>query len=224
MKSNKIISIAVVDDYELIRKGLRITINSYKDCAVDMEAYDGIDLLEKLESAKKLPDVCLLDISMPRMDGYLALKKIKHLWPQIKVIMLSMHYNEYSVIKSFQDGASACLPKEVGENELHEAIVKVFETGLFHSEVTSQFINKLIQKQSIDATLTEKEIEFLRLNCSDLNLKQIAEIMKVSPRTVDSYRDNLFKKLNLSSRTALAVFAIRAGVSVTTITKTGIES
>lgn len=216
MTSNKIISIAIADDYELVRKGLRMTLNTYTDCAVDIEANDGVDLLEKLESASKLPEVCILDISMPRMDGYLALKRIKYLWPQIKVIMLSMHYNEYSVIKSFQDGASACLPKEVGENELHEAIVKVFETGLFHSEVTSQFINKLIQKQSIDATLTEKEIEFLRLNCSDLNFKQIAEIMKVSPRTVDSYRDGLLRKLNISSRTGLAVFAVRAGITPTT--------
>lgn len=213
MVLNKIISIAIADDYELVRKGLRMTLNTFKDCAVDIEASDGVDILEKLESASKLPDLCILDISMPRMDGYLALKRIKYLWPQIKVIMLSMHYNEYSVIKSFQDGASACLPKEVVEDELHEAIVKVFETGLYHSEITSQYINKLVQKQSIEATLTEKEIEFLRLNCSDLNFKQIAEIMRVSPRTIDSYRDSLFRKLNISSRTGLAVFAVRAGIN-----------
>lgn len=216
MALNKTISIAIADDYELVRKGLRMTLIAHNDCAVDIEASDGVDLLEKLESAIKLPDVCILDISMPRMDGYTALKRIKYLWPQIKVIMISMHYNEYSVIKSFQDGANACLPKEVGADELREAIIKVSETGLYHSEITSQFINKLVLKESINTDLTTKEIEFLRLNCSELNYKQIAEIMKVSHRTVDSYRDNLFKKLNVTSRTALAVFAIQTGISPTT--------
>lgn len=213
MITNKTISVAIADDYELVRKGLRMVFNTFKDCTLDIEAVDGIDLLEKLESIKKLPDVCILDINMPRMDGYKALKSIKSIWPQIKVIMLSMHHNEYSVIKSFQDGASACLPKEIGDEELHNVILKVYETGLYHSELTSQFINKVIQKQSIDVELTEKEIEFLRLNCRELTLKQIAEIMKVSPRTVDSYRDSLFKKLNVSSRTALAVLAISSGIS-----------
>lgn len=215
MKTNKIISIAIADDYELIRKGLRMTLNTYKDCAVDIEATDGVDLLEKIESTDKLPDICILDISMPRMDGYETLKRVKKTWPQIKAIMLSMHYNEYVVIKSFQDGASACLPKEVSDNELYDVIVKVNEVGLYHSELTSHFINKFVLKESVNTDLTEKEIEFLRLNCSELNYKQIAEIMKVSHRTVDSYRDNLFKKLNVTSRTALAVFAIQTGISPT---------
>lgn len=213
MKTNKIISIAIADDHELIRKGLRMTLNTYKDCAVDIEASDGVDLLEKISSANKTPDICLLDISMPRMDGYETLKQVKKTWPQIRAIMLSMHYNEYSIIKSFQNGAGACLPKETSEDELHEVIVKVNDVGLHHSELTNHFINKLVLKESINTDLTEKEVEFLRLNCSELNYKQIAEIMKVSHRTVDSYRDNLFKKLSVTSRTALAVFAIQTGIS-----------
>lgn len=215
MVANKIISIALADDVQIFRKGLKLCINSFKNCAVDIEAENGNDLLTKLELIHKLPDVCILDISMPVMDGYQTLKHIKATWPHIKVIMLSMHYNEYTVIKSFQDGASACLPKEVNEDELYTAIVKSHEVGLYHSELTNQFINTLVLKQSINTQLTEKEIQFLRLSCQDLNYKQIAEIMNVSPRTVDTYRDNLFEKLKVNSRAALVVFAIKTGISPT---------
>jgi len=215
MATNKIISIALADDVRIFRKGLTLCINTFQDCAVDIEAEDGVDLIEKLESAAVLPDVCIVDISMPRMDGYETLNKIKHIWPQMKVIMLSMHYNEYSIIKSFRDGASACLPKEVGDEELHQAIVKSYNIGLYHSELTMEYINNALLNKGIDTELTEKELLFLKLSCQDISYKQIAEIMKVSHRTVDTYRDNLFKKLGVSSRTALVVFALKTGICPT---------
>lgn len=215
MEEKKIINIAIADDYQLFRKGLALSLNTISGLFVSIEAEDGIDLLEKIETASKLPDICLLDISMPKMDGYEALKHLKVRWPQIKVIVLSMHHNEYSVIKSFQNGASACLPKEVEESKLHDVILQVNKSGIYHSELTSHFINKLVLKENINTDLTEKEIEFLRLVCSDINYKQIADIMKVSHRTIDSYRDNLFSKLKVNSRSALAVFAIKSGISPT---------
>ncbi len=150
MVASKIISIALADDVRIFRKGLILCINTFKNCAVDIEAEDGADLITKLESTNNLPDVCILDISMPQMDGYVALKHIKNTWPQIKVIMLSMHYNEYSIIKSFQEGASACLPKEVNDDELYTAIIQSHEVGLYHSELTNQFISTFVLKQSIN--------------------------------------------------------------------------
>jgi len=212
MKANKIISIAIADDSPYIRKGLVFTMNTYKDIAVDIIAEDGMDLLEKIESANKLPDVCLLDISMPRMDGYETLRRIKETWPQMKVIMMSIHYNEFAIIRTFRDGASGFLPKEASPSELYTAITQSYETGLYHTEVTSQFINLALQKKSIITDLTDKEIDFLRYACLDLNYKQIAELMKVSHRTIDSYRDSLFAKLKVNSRAALAAFAIRTGI------------
>ncbi|OSZ82561.1 hypothetical protein CAP35_04650 [Chitinophagaceae bacterium IBVUCB1] len=212
MNTNKIISIAIADDSPYVRKGLVFTMNTYNDIAVDIVAEDGIDLLEKIESAPKLPDVCLLDISMPRMDGYEALKRIKETWPHIKVIMLSIHYNEFAIIRTFRDGASGFLPKEAAPSELYTAITQSYETGLYHTEVTNQFINLALQNKSIITDLTDKEIEFLRLACLDLNYKQIAERMNVKARTIDSYRDSLFAKLKVNSRAALAVFAIKTGI------------
>lgn len=215
MEEKTIINIAIADDYQLFRKGLALALNTIPGLFVSIEAEDGIDLLEKIETASKLPEICLLDISMPKMDGYEALKHLKAKWPQLKVIVLSMHHNEYTVIRSFQNGASACLPKEVEESKLHHVILQVNELGIYHSELTSHFINKLVLKENINTDLTEKEIEFLRLVCSDINYKQIADIMKVSHRTIDSYRDNLFSKLKVNSRSALAVFAIKSGISPT---------
>lgn len=220
MATNKIIRIALADDVSIFRKGLMLCINLYKDCAVDIEAEDGIDMIEKIELASVLPDVCILDISMPRMDGYETLKKIKGTWPHMKVIMLSMHYNEYSIIKSFRDGASACLPKDVDIEELHEAIIKSYNVGLYHSELTMEHINNTLLNKCIDTELTDKELIFLRLSCQDISYKQIAEIMKVSHRTVDTYRDNLFKKLRVNSRPALVVFALKTGISPTIRTNT----
>jgi two-component system, NarL family, invasion response regulator UvrY len=212
MKANKIISVAIADDSPYIRKGLLFTLNTYKDIAIDIVAEDGIDLLDKIESSRKLPDVCLLDISMPRMDGYEALKRIKTIWPQMKVIMMSIHYNEFAIIRTFRDGASGFLPKEATPEELHTAITQSHETGLYHTEPTSQHMSLALQNKSIITDLTDKELDFLRFACLDLNYKQIAELMKVKPRTVDSYRDSLFAKLKVSSRAALVVFAIRTGI------------
>ncbi len=212
MKTDKIISIAIADDSQYIRKGLVFTMNTYKDIAVDIEAEDGVDLLEKIETAPKLPDVCLLDISMPRMDGYDALKKIKETWPHIKVVMLSIHYNEFAIIRTFKDGASAFLPKEAAPSELYAAITQSYETGLYHTEPTSTYMSLALQNKSIITDLTDKEIEFLRLACDDIHYKEIAAKMKVSPRTIDSYRDSLFAKLKVHSRASLVLFAIRTGI------------
>jgi len=212
MKTNKIISIALAEDYQLYRKGLRLSINAFKDCAVDMEAENGAQLIEALSVTEKLPDICILDISMPCMDGYETLKHIKSRWPQIKTIMLSMHYNEYAIIKSFRDGANAFLPKEVNDDELQRAILDVYHKGMYHTDADGTYMKMQLMKEGINTNMTEREIDFLRHICGDYSYQQIAELMHVSPRTIDSYRDSLFKKLKVATRSALAVFAIESGI------------
>lgn len=212
MKKNKITSIAIADDSPFFRKGLKYSINSFDNYAVDIEANDGIELIEKIDSTDKLPDICVLDVSMPRLDGYETLRHLHKTWPDIKVMMLSMHYNEYAIIKSFQTGASAYLPKEISDLQLFEALNSIIEKGYYQTELANEFMTLQVLKKGINTNLSEKEIEFLRYACSDLNYKQIADIMNVSHRTIDTYRDNLFKKLNVTTRSALVVFAMQSGI------------
>lgn len=212
MTTNKIISIALADDYPIFRKGLRLTINEFPNCAVDIEAGDGLELLNILENRTALPDVCLLDISMPKMDGYETLKHLKAKYPQIKVIMLSMHYNEYAIIKCFRDGAESFLPKETHPEELHLAINKVFESGLYYTEIVNQHVNNVLHNKGMNTNLSENDITFLRLSCTDMTYKEIADEMGLSLRTIDGYRDKLFERFKVSSRPALVAIAISAGI------------
>lgn len=212
MTPNKIISIAIAEDHPIFRKGLILGINVYDDCAVDIIAENGLDLLEKIAAANKLPDICILDISMPVMDGYEALTKIKSRWPGIKVIMLSLHNNEFTIIKSYRSGANSYLPKEVDFKELHTAILKVYNGDIYYSDLTSLHITNMLHNQSINTDLTDKEIIFLRLVCTDMTYKEIAIAMNLSMRTIDGYRDRLFDKLKVTSRVGLAMVAINSGI------------
>jgi len=212
MTSNKIISIALADDYPIFRKGLRLAINSFSNCAVDIEAGNGVELMNILEARNCLPDICLLDISMPEMDGYETLKHIKTRFPQIKVIMLSMHYNEYATIKCFRDGANSFLQKETDVEELHFAINKVFERGLYYTEIVNHHINDTLHNKGINTNLTENDIKFLRLSCTDMTYKEIADEMGLSQRTIDGYRDKLFERFKVSSRSALVALTISSGI------------
>lgn len=212
MTTNKIISIALADDYPIFRKGLRLTINEFPNCAVDIEAGDGLELLNILANRESLPDVCLLDISMSGMDGYETLKHIKAKYSQIKVIMLSMHYNEYAIIKCFRDGANSFLPKETNPEDLHLAINKVFENGFYYTEIVNQHVNDVLHNKGMNTTLSDNDITFLRLSCTDMTYKEIAEKMGLSLRTIDGYRDKLFERFKVSSRPALVAIAISAGI------------
>ncbi len=212
MASNKIISLAVVDDHPLLLDGLRNGLNRFDDCAVDIMAVNGQDLINQLGTAKRLPDVCLLDISMPVMDGYETLIQAGKRWPDIRFIMLSQHFNEFSIIKAYRNGAKGYLPKEVRCEDIHHAITHVFNGELYFAENANHFISNMQVNQSINTDLSPKELEFLRHACTDIHYKTIAEKMDVSMRTVDGYRDRLFDKLKVKSRPGLVALAISAGI------------
>ncbi len=209
---NKIIRIAIADDVPILRKGLILLLNSYKPCGVDIEANNGQELINKIKLAENKPDICILDISMPVMDGYETLSAIKQYWPNIKVVILSVHYNEYTIIRTVREGASCCLPKEVDTDELFTAIKQVHNKGYYHTELVKHYLTNSMYEDVRKLKLNKNEQEFLRLCCSDMSYKQIAMQMELSPRTIDGYRDDLFLKLNIKSRSALVMFALQTGL------------
>jgi len=211
MRPKTLIHIAIADDHVIIRKGVCEIINSFGGFAVDTEASNGEELIKKLQKKEKLPDICIIDINMPVMNGYDTLLNIKKLWPAMKVLVLTMFDNEHTIIKMLTNGANGFILKNSDPKELKKALLTIEEQGYYHAEFMSgRFYATL--KSNDSPKITDKEMQFLTLCCSDLNYKEIAERMNLSPRTVEGYRDNLFEKLGVRTRTALMMYAITIGI------------
>ncbi len=210
------ITIALADDHTLLRNGLAALITSI-GFEVLFEAGNGEECIDKIKKIGK-PDIILMDINMPVKDGFETTLFIKHNYPEIKILALTMVDDEEAVIKMIRNGARGYLLKETGPAELKAAIHAVMVNGFYYSEmVTGRLVHNIAgenegQKNGAKTHLTDKEIEFLKLACSELTYKEIADKMKVSPRTIDSYRDHLFEKLELKTRTGLALYAIKSGI------------
>lgn len=205
------INIAVADDHTIMRSGLVELIKTLGDYEVIIQAGNGNDLLEQLSKTNILPEMCILDINMPELNGYETTEKLKALYPDIKVMALSMFDNEFSIVKMLRCGAIGFLHKGANPEELSNAIQTVLSGNYFHTELMLiSSSRKTNSWQTIN--ITERETEFLKHCCSDLSYKEIASLMGVSLHTVHGYRDILFQKLRLKSRTALAIYALKTGV------------
>lgn len=213
MVSAERINIAIADDHEIVRRGIIYVLETFKEFKVIIEAGDGAELINKIESASIEPVICILDISMPSgMNGYQTLKIIKKRWPHIHVIMLTQHYTEFAIIKTLVDKAACCLPKEISPSDLYKAITQVYKNGYYHSEIDSKFLTKSYLEKHKKVRISDNELKYLHFACSSLTHKQIASEMGVSIRTVDSYRDILCDRLGVKNRVELVVFALNAGI------------
>ncbi len=208
------INIALADDHAILRKGVAEILSKFEDLSVMMEAGNGKELITKLKAAATLPDVCIVDINMPEMNGYDTALEIKKNWPNIKILALSMYDTELNVIKMLRSGANGYVLKDSDPEDLRIAITKVHKDGFYHSElVTGRMLNILHDPDGrMNIELNDRELAFLGFCCTELTYKEIADQMFLSPRTIDGYRENLFKKLNITTRTGLAMYAIKAGV------------
>ncbi|TAM97115.1 MAG: response regulator transcription factor [Chitinophagaceae bacterium] len=206
------IKIAIADDHALVRSGLANMISSTTGFEVVLEAKDGKELMDKLDKAERLPDVILLDISMPVMNGYDTMTAIREKYPSQKVIGLSMYDNELSIIRMFRLGVRGYVEKGSSYKELERALIAVYNGSFYHGEELSARILERMQQGLPPMDINDKEKEFLTLCCSELNYKEIAERMNLSERTIHGYRDALFEKLGLKSRSGLVVFALQTGV------------
>ncbi|MDO3627943.1 response regulator transcription factor [Mucilaginibacter sp. BT774] len=207
MATEKIL-IAIVDDHTLFRNGVAGLMNEFDELEVVFEAENGQQMQSAL-AKNKLPNVVLMDINMPVMDGYDATAWLKKSYPQIKVLALSMFEDDKAVIKMIKCGASGYVLKESKPGELLEAIKTIHTRGVYINEMVSGKLIRSLAEDEGGMDFTKKELEFLRLCCSELTYKEIADKMFVSPRTVDNYREALFTKLNLKSRTGLVLYAIQ---------------
>lgn len=217
MKQDNKIKVALVDDHVLLRNGLAALINSLDAYSVIFEADNGIDFQKKIKK-DSAPDLVLLDINMPEMDGFATARWIKQNLPMVKVMALSMYDNENAVIRMFKAGAKGYILKDSEPAELKAALDSIINKGYYYSELVTGKLIHSINKLDEDADvrnlvqLNDREIEFLKYACTEMTYKEIADKMYLSPRTIDGYRDALFEKLNLKTRVGLVMYAIKNGI------------
>lgn len=210
--------VAIVDDHAMFRKGLAHLVNLFPGYKVLFDASNGRELMQYM-SGEILPDILLLDIAMPEMDGYAAAAWMKIHHPKTRVLALSTMDAETAIVKMIRNGAKGYVLKDAEPEELRRAFDDVLSLGYYYNNVVSRKIiasvNMLTESDGdlhLFARLTDREMDFLKLACSEKTYAEIAREMFVSERTVDGYRDALFKKLNISTRVGLAMYAMRNGI------------
>ncbi len=209
--------VAIADDHLLIAKAISQIVEGFSDFEVLYEAENGSILKDKIGSHKQKPDIVLLDISMPVMDGFATAAWLRENHPEILIMALSVQDDDESLIKMIKAGARGYLHKNVHPVELEKALQTLVTKGMYYPDwATSRVFIKLAQPdEAVSGTgtnITEREKEFLEYACTELTYKEIGEKMFCSPRTVESYRDSLFEKLGVKTRVALALYAVKTGI------------
>jgi len=202
------ISIAIVDDHTLFRSGLASLLDEFEEIKVVFEGKNGLDLQNNLSSHPEV-QLILMDINMPVMDGFAATKWVKEQHPNVNVLALSMLEDEKAIIGMLRAGANGYMLKESTPNELLLAIKTVMEKGFFVNELVSGRLLVALKNGDARPIFSARELTFLQHCSTEHTYKEIADLMNVSPRTVDNYRESLFAKLNIRSRTGLVVYGIK---------------
>jgi len=216
MTSDTKYNIALVDDEGLFRKALSMLINNNEKLNTTISADNGKALLEALVKAKKLPELILCDMEMPVMDGVETTKKLAELYPDIKVIILSSHYEPALILKMMEIGASAFMPKNERPDSFYETIINVIEKGFHYNEYIVKLIREKLhfgtsKKIELGTDLTTREKEVLTLICEQKTNKEIGEEIFISSRTVEGHRNKLLEKTRSKNTAGLIIYAIEHG-------------
>jgi len=212
----KIIKLMITDDHQLFRQGLVAIMQDYEDIYLLGDAENGQVLLDKLEVMDKHPDVILMDLNMPVLDGIETTKAVKKKYPNIKIIVLTMEEDEKYIVHLIENGASGYLLKNTDPDEMLEAIHTVVEKGLYFNQHTSQALVSGIKsnknsKVSLnnELNLTARELEVLGMICNEFTNAEISKKLFISVRTVEGHRSSLLAKTGTRNTAGLVAFALR---------------
>ena len=204
-------SIVVVDDHTLLSQAISGIANDFKDFEVLYTCKNGADLIEQLKDQKKIPNLILMDVNMPIMNGIETTQWLFDHHPQVCVLALSVEEDENTILKMIRAGARGYLLKDIDRTTLEFACNKIMETGLYHSNAVSEILMNSFNGKTTAKQHDLKDIEFelLKLICSEMTYKEIADKMNTSAKSVDGYRENLFQKLGVKNRIGLVLYAIK---------------
>ncbi|WP_188937688.1 response regulator transcription factor [Puia dinghuensis] len=204
-------TIGLADDQQLFLKSLASLINSFPTCEVVLDALNGEDLLKKLALRDTMPDILLIDVEMPLMDGSETVKQVTAKYPLIRLVALSMKDDDATIIQMIMAGCCAYLLKDIHPTELERALQEVMTKGYYNADSCNINYRRLLTqaRKNSEPSITPNEMKFLQLACSDMTYKQVASLMNLSERTIDGYRESLFEKLNVQSRVGMVLEGIR---------------
>lgn len=211
-----IITIGIADDHQMMRQGIVSVINNDPRFKVVTEAGNGKELIENLKTLAAMPSMLIIDIAMPVMDGFETIAYISKKYPEQKCIAFSVNNDFVSVFKTIKNGAKAYLKKDCSSEQFFKTLSIVHDEGLYHDSFVANSLVEYhnsapVEKSSKNSMiiLSPRELKFINLACSDMTYKEIADIMGITARTVDTFRDSVFDKINVKSRVGMVIYAIQ---------------
>ncbi len=201
-------SVVVVDDHHLLCQAIGGLVQGFQKFRVLYLCNNGQELLNKFQNPKNIPDLVLMDIKMPILNGIETAERLKIEYPNVSVLALSVEEDEYTILKMLQAGAKGYLLKDTKKEILEKALLDIMKMGSYSSKTVTKIVLASKEK-NISTVIKKKEREFIKLACTDLSYKEIAETMSCSYKTVEGYRDSLYKKLGIKNRIGLMLFAIK---------------
>lgn len=203
-------NIVVVDDHTLLSQAISGLVDSFDNFNVLYTCKNGQEFIDQLVFENKRPDIVLMDVNMPIMDGIETTAHLRDHFPDIKVLALSVEEEEHTILKMLRAGAKGYLLKDTEKSALHKALEELVSHGFHHTNTVSKILVKSLDEDS-SLALKSREIEFIKHACTEMTYNEIADKMFLSPKTVQGYRDSVFSKLNLKNRTGLVIYAIKNG-------------
>lgn len=208
----KSIKVAFAEDHTSVREGIIAVMNNDELIEVTIQAGNGKILLDKLLESETIPDVCLIDLNMPVMNGFELLKEIKSRWPDLPCIVLSAIIDEAYIINLLRMGANSFLNKSCTTAEIIMAVKQVHEHGHYYNDILNErIIENVVNIRQKMLVLNEREMQLLKYVCTEMNYAEIAVAMNTTFKTIDGIRERLCMKLRINTRVGLAIAAIRLG-------------
>lgn len=209
------INIIIVDDHLLFSQALNGLVSNFDEFNVLKVLNNGKEVIDYISNNNQQPEIILMDIQMPIVNGIEATNWLKNNAPDIKVLALSMECDEVTILKMLRAGAKGYLLKDIHPNILHHALKEVYSNGFYYTEnVTNTLLNSIQNAAPNNVSLKDRELEFLKLTVSERTYKEIAEVMCLSPKTIENYREALFEKLEVKTRIGLVLYAIKEKIVI----------
>ncbi len=212
------IKIAIADDYKIYRDGLKVGLSADEKLEVISEADNGEDLLKLIEV--NTPDVIIMDLKMPIMDGMEATTIVRKKYPHVKVLVVTMYDDDKFIIHMMENGANGYLLKNADPDEIIKSIYSVYENGYYFNDLVNKaLLKKLVLKNNLkpsfnqNVELTERELQVLKLICEEKTAAEIAKEIFLSPRSVEGIRQRLIEKVGVRNTAGLVMFAVKSGIA-----------